>query len=129
LAETSTTRMRRKKDMMNPELKKTIRVLRAASKKSDQAIWATIADHLDRAKRKRYAVNLSRFNRNTQAGETVAVPGKVLASGSLDHPVTVAAYSFSDIAVEKIALAGGRAVSLEGLLEEGVAPRQIRILK
>ena len=129
MAETSTTRMRRKKDMMNPELKKTIRVLRAASKKSDQAIWATIADHLDRAKRKRYAVNLSRINRNTKAGETVAVPGKVLASGSLDHPVTVAAYSFSDIAVEKIALAGGRAVSLEGLLEEGVAPRQIRILK
>jgi large subunit ribosomal protein L18e len=127
LAETS--RMRRKKDMMNPELKKTIRVLRAASKKSDQAIWATIADHMDRAKRKRYAVNLSRINRNTQAGETVAVPGKVLASGSLDHPVTVAAYSFSDVAVEKIALIGGRAVSLEGLLEEGVEPRQIRILK
>jgi large subunit ribosomal protein L18e len=127
LAETS--RMRRKKDMMNPELKKTIRVLRAASKKSDQAIWATIADHMDRAKRKRYAVNLSRINRNTQAGETVAVPGKVLASGSLDHPVIVAAYSFSDVAVEKIALAGGRAVSLEGLLEEGVEPRHIRILK
>lgn len=127
MAETS--RMRRKKDMMNPELKKTIRVLRAASKKSDQAIWATIADHMDRAKRKRYAVNLSRINRNTQAGETVAVPGKVLASGSLDHPVIVAAYSFSDVAVEKIALAGGRAVSLEGLLEEGVEPRHIRILK
>jgi large subunit ribosomal protein L18e len=121
--------MRRKKGMMNPELKKTIRVLRVASKKSDQAIWATIADHLDRAKRKRYAINLSRINRNTKAGETVAVPGKVLASGSLDHPVTVAAYSFSGIAVEKIALAGGRAVSLEGLLEEDIEPKQIRILK
>jgi ribosomal protein L18E len=41
----------------------------------------------------------------------------------------VAAYSFSGIAVEKIALAGGRAVSLEGLLEEDIEPKQIRILK
>jgi large subunit ribosomal protein L18e len=59
----------------------------------------------------------------------VAVPGKVLASGSLSHPVTVAAFSFSEGAREKITLAEGRVMSLTTLLEEGIEPSTIRILK
>jgi large subunit ribosomal protein L18e len=114
---------------MNPNLKKTIRTLRAESKKSGKAIWAALAEDLDKAKRKRFIVNLSQINRHTDADDIVAVPGKVLASGSLDHPVTVAAYSFSDAAAKKIELYKGRALSLETLLEEGVEPSKIRILK
>ena len=120
---------RRMKKMLNPELKKVIRTLKAASKKGGKAIWGAIAEDLDKAKRSRVAVNLSRINRHTEAGDVVAVPGKVLASGSLGHPVTVAAYSFSEGALEKIAQAGSRAISLLDLLEEGVEPSKIRILK
>lgn len=114
---------------MNPELKRTINALRAASRKGGKAIWATLADELDRPKRRRNAVNLSRISRHTGPGDVVAVPGKVLASGSLTHPVTVAAYSFSDGAREKIALSEGRAVSLTILLEESFEPSKIKILK
>ncbi len=57
------------------------------------------------------------------------MPGKVLAAGSLAHPVTVAAYSFSEGAKEKIAGADSRAISLLDLLEEGVEPSRIKILK
>ena len=115
--------------MMNPELKRTINALRAASRKGGRAIWAALADELDRPKRRRNAVNLSRISRHTGSGDVVAVPGKVLASGALAHPVTVAAYSFSDGAREKIALAEGRAINLTTLLEEGFEPSRIRILK
>lgn len=115
--------------MMNPELIRTIQALRAASRKGGAAIWGALADELDRPKRRRNSVNLSRIDRHTEAGSIVAVPGKVLASGSLSHPVTVAAYSFSDGALEKIALAEGRAMSLIDLLEEGVEPSGIKILK
>jgi large subunit ribosomal protein L18e len=115
--------------MMNPELKRTINALRAASRKGGRAIWAALADELDRPKRRRYAVNLSRISRHTGPGDVVAVPGKVLASGALAHPVTVAAYSFSDGAREKIALSEGRAINLTKLLEEGFEPSKIRILK
>jgi len=114
---------------MNPELKKTVRVLRAASKKGGPAIWAALADDLDKAKRRRVTVNLSRINRHSKAGDVVAVPGKVLAAGSLKHPVTVAAFSFSEKAREKMALAGGRALPLTELLTEGVEPSNIRIVK
>jgi ribosomal protein L18E len=53
----------------------------------------------------------------------------VLAAGSLAHPVTISAYSFSEGAREKIADADSRAVSLLELLEEGVEPSKIKILK
>jgi large subunit ribosomal protein L18e len=115
--------------MMNPELKRTINTLRAASRKGGKPIWAALADELDKPKRKRNAVNLSRIGRHTGPGDIVAVPGKVLASGSLNHPVTVAAFSVSEGAREKIALAEGRVMSLTTLLEEGVEPSTIRILK
>jgi len=113
----------------NPELKTTIYTLRAACRKRGTPIWGALAEELDQANRRRTAVNLSRINRHTNAGDVVAVPGKVLGSGVLTHPVTIAAFSFSATAREKIALAEGRALSLTELLAEGVAPSRIRILK
>jgi large subunit ribosomal protein L18e len=115
--------------MMNPLLKETIKTLKDASRKSGQNIWAAMAEGLDKPKRRRVSVNLSRINRHTQPGDIVAVPGKVLASGALDHPVTVAAYSFSDGARKKIIQTEGKAVSLTSLIEEQVEPSKIKILK
>lgn len=115
--------------MINPELKTTIRALRAASKKGGPAIWKTLADDLDKAKRRRVAVNLSKINRHSETGGVVAVPGKVLGAGALQHPVTVAAFSFSETAREKITLTEGRALTLMELLAEEIAPSKIRIVK
>lgn len=119
----------RVKTMINNELMETIKTLKAASRTSGKQIWRALAKELDRPKRRRVAVNLSRISRHTGEGQIVAVPGKVLASGSLSHPVTVAAYDFSETAREKIRLAKGRALTLRELLEEGVEPSMITILK
>jgi large subunit ribosomal protein L18e len=115
--------------MLNPELKRVIQALDAASRKGGNAIWAALAEELDKAKRSRVVVNLSKINRHTEAGDFVAVPGKVLAAGALVHPVTIAAYTFSEGAREKISGADSRAISLLDLLEEGVEPSEIKILK
>ncbi len=120
---------RTKVRMLNSELKMAIRVLKAASRGGGKPIWGALADELDRPKRRRVAVNLSRIGRHSGEGDVVAVPGKVLASGSMGSGVTVAAYSFSEGARAKIVASGSRAVSLVDLLEEGVAPSRIRILK
>ncbi len=114
--------------MMNPELKKAIRDLRSASKESGKAIWQKLADELDKPKRRRISLNLSKIERHTEAGDVVAVPGKVLSSGSLSHPVTVAAYSFSEGAKLKISSAEGRVMTLAALIGD-VDPSQIKILK
>ena len=115
--------------MMNPILKSTIRNLKKASSERSQPIWAALADDLDKAKRKRHSINLSNINRHTEAGQIVAVPGKVLASGSLDHPVTVAAFAFSDGALKKITEAKGKAMTLQELMESEPKPSEIKIIK
>jgi large subunit ribosomal protein L18e len=115
--------------LSNPILKKSIRSLRAASRKGGPAIWKALADELDKAKHRRVSVNLSRINRHSKTGDVVAVPGKVLGSGFLRHPVIVAAFSFSQAARRKIALIEGRTLSLTELLEEEIEPSKIKILK
>jgi len=115
--------------MMNKEIEKTIRALKAAKKKTGQPIWGALAEELDKPKRIRVDVNLSRINRLTKEGEVAAVPGKVLASGNLEHPVTVVAFSFSDIAKEKIIAAGGEAKTLAQFATEGVEPSKVKLIK
>jgi large subunit ribosomal protein L18e len=107
----------------------TIKTLKGTSKTSGKAIWKALAEDLDKPKRKRVAVNLSRINRYTDEGQVVAVPGKVLASGWLDHGVKIAAFSFSELAKEKIKQAKGESMSLLELLESGIEPNQIKIMK
>ena len=45
---------------------------------------------------------LNKINENTNDGETVIVPGKILGIGNLDHTVTVVALNFSESASEKL---------------------------
>lgn len=115
--------------MMNKEIEKTIRELKTAKKRTGQPIWGALAEELDKPKRIRVDVNLSRINRLTKEGEVAAVPGKVLATGKLEHPVTVAAFSFSDLAREKIKAAGGEAKTLSQLAAEGVEPSKVKLIK
>ncbi len=75
--------------MMNQTLKDTINALKEASDESGKAVWRALADELDKPKRRRVAVNLSRIDRHAAEGEVVAVPGKVLAAGSLSKPLKV----------------------------------------
>jgi large subunit ribosomal protein L18e len=115
--------------MKNIQIVETILALEKASEETGKAVWAALAEDLDRSKRRRVSVNLSSIERHAGEGEVVAVPGKVLAAGSLSKPVKVAALSFSEGALEKIRAAGGEAMSLTGLLEAGVEPSRIRIIK
>lgn len=115
--------------MMNQMLKDTIEALRIASDETGAAVWRALAEELDKPKRRRVAVNLSRIDRYAAEGEVVAVPGKVLAAGNLSKPVKVAAFSFSEAALKKIVMAKGEAMTLTGLLDEGVEPGKIRIMK
>ncbi len=118
----------KKANPTNPELTSTIRFLKKSSKANDARIWRKIAEALSATRRKRIAINLSRVNRYTQNGETVAVPGKVLAAGELDHAVTVTAFSFSQKAKAKIIKAKGKCLSYEELVKKNPKGSDVKII-
>jgi large subunit ribosomal protein L18e len=111
-----------------PQLIELIRFLRKQSRESKAEIWKSLAEHLSKSRRKRIAVNISRLNRFTQKNETVAVPGKVLGAGEISHPITVAAFAFSEKAKEKIKKAKGKCLSLSELVKKNPEGSNVKII-
>lgn len=112
----------------NPELVRLIRFLRKQSGKNKVKIWKDIAERLAKPRRRRTAVNLSRLNRYTGKHETVAVPGKVLGVGEIDHPITVAALAFSEKAREKIKAVRGKCLSFFELVKKNPKGSKVKII-
>jgi large subunit ribosomal protein L18e len=118
----------KKTEMTNPELIALIRFLKKQSREKNADIWKDIAERLEKPKRKRISVNLSRLNRYTQKNEVVAVPGKVLGAGEINHPLTVVAFSFSAKAKEKIVAAKGKCLSFSAIIEKNPKGTNIKII-
>ncbi len=74
-------------------------------------------------------VNLSRINRHTEKKATVIVPGKVLGSGVLNHPVTVASFGASEKAKEKLAAAKAKYLSIPELVKENPKGVNVKIIR
>jgi len=101
----------------NPHLIELIYFLKKKARENEAPIWRDAAERLSKSKRKRVGVNLSQLNRYTKESDEVIVPGKVLGAGLIDHPVTVAAFAFSDQAKEKILRAKGKCISIPDLIK------------
>lgn len=71
-----------------------------AGKKNEA--WIGIAGILSGPRRNRICINLEEINKDSKAGETVAIPGKVLSGGEIDKKIKVVALSFSEKAKEKL---------------------------
>ncbi|MEM0283881.1 MAG: 50S ribosomal protein L18e [Sulfolobales archaeon] len=112
----------------NIMLRRIISDLRRYANKYKAPVWDAVAEYLERSSRKRVAVNISRISRYAKENEIVVVPGKVLASGSLKKKITIAAYSYSAKALEKIRSSGGRAITIRDLLKENPEGRGVRII-
>jgi large subunit ribosomal protein L18e len=103
--------------------------LKRLSAENKAQIWRDIAKYLSRPRQQRATVNVSQLNRYTKNDETAVVPGKVLGAGIMDHPITVAAFNFSDQARSKILAVNGRCLTIPELLEEKPGGANIKIIK
>ncbi len=112
----------------NPVLKELVHELKKVSSTEKSKIWKRIATDLEKSTRNRRAVNISRINRFTQANEVIIVPGKVLGSGTLNHGLTVAAFSFSEGAKKIITEAKGKAITISELLKQKPKTKDIKII-
>ncbi len=121
--------MSKGREPTNPILRSLIRKLRKKGKEFKANIWGDLAERLSSSNRARSEVNISQLDRNTQEGDTAVVPGKVLGSGTLDHSLTVAAFSFSSEAKKQILAADGETLSIEKLLDKNPEGNNVKIME
>jgi large subunit ribosomal protein L18e len=120
--------MRKKNKKTNPELITLINDLRKVAYEKDINIWRDLANRLEKSLKNRPIVNLNRINKNINDKETALIPGKVLSPGELTKKVTIAAWSFSDRALEKIEKSGSRHITIKELMDSNPDGKNIRIL-
>lgn len=117
----------RRKRKTDPRIDKLIGDLKRIARERSAPIWRDIAKRLEKPRRNYAEVNLSKINRYSDADDTIVVPGKVLSTGAIDKPVTVAALGFSKKAYEKLS-GTGKCVSIEELAEKNPKGSGVKII-
>lgn len=112
----------------NPNLQKLIMELKKASSENEAPLWKRIATDLEKPSRTKRIVNLSRLSRYTAENDIVIVPGKVLAAGSLQHKITVAAFKFSGEAKKKIMDVKGQAITIAELVKQNPKGANVKLI-
>ena len=116
--------MDKKADPTNPILLNTIELLQ----EQEASVWNEVAENLGKVNRKRPEVNISDIERNTEEGDTVVVPGKVLGSGRLTKEVEVAAFKASNSAKNHIK-ENGEFKFIEDLIDENPEGSDVKVIK
>ena len=112
----------------DPNVRNIVKLLRKESVKNNAPIWKAVAKKIMRPSRQRAVVNISKINRYTKENDLVIIPGKVLASGDLEHKVTVAALSFSEEARNKLEQAGCTILPIEDFINQNPKGTNVKIL-
>lgn len=113
----------------NPNTRKLIVDLEKLAKKEKVPLWADIAYRLGRPSRQRAAINVSKIEKLANDGETVLVPGKLLAAGNITKPITVAALNASAEAQSKVHAAKGKFLTIAELMKSNPKGAKVRIMK
>jgi large subunit ribosomal protein L18e len=120
--------MARHIEKTNPALISLITDLKKSAYENKAPIWKDIAERLEKPLRNWPEVNLHRIDLYVHEKETALIPGKVLSPGKLTKKVSIAAWSFSEKAHEKIKKAGGKTLTIEELLKNNPKGKDIRIV-
>ena len=113
----------------NPQLMSQIDAFKTHARQHQASIWRELARMLEEPSNNYAKVNLSRLNRHTNSGDMVIVAGKVLGAGSIDHPISIGAPSFSDSARSKILTAGGTVLSLDEIAHISPKGSHVKIIR
>ncbi len=102
--------------------------LKAQTRSNGVALWRDVAQRLEKSRSNWAEPNLSRLSRYAADEKTILVPGKLLGSGDVEGKHTVAAYSVSSSAREKIEAAGGEVVTIHDLMKNNPDGKGVFIL-
>ncbi len=111
----------------NEHLLKLIQDLKKKSYDEKVNTWRAVAEDLSSPTRKSRIVNLYKLSLYVNDNETALVPGKVLGLGEITKKITVAAYSFSKQAFDKINKTG-KAITIQELMAKNPKAENVRII-
>jgi large subunit ribosomal protein L18e len=106
-----------------------VRFLKVKARENKAKIWSVMAEQLSRPRGRRAELDLNHLSRVSKPDAVVIVPGKVLASGYLKHPVTVGAFQFSQDARSKIEEAGGKCIGIKDFVAKYPKGSNVQILR
>jgi large subunit ribosomal protein L18e len=109
----------------NPNKEKLIEELKIHSNKEKSNFWRRIAKELEKPTRRTRQVNLEKLNNHTKENELVMVPGKLLGTGDLKHKLTIASFSATETAKEKLK---SNLISIHDLIKKDPKGKNIRII-
>ena len=118
-----------KTEKVNPSLLELVKALREAYHKNDAPIWRETAERLEKSRKNWTSINIGKICKVLKDGEIALVPGKVLGDGDITKKVDIAAFQFSQSAIQKIATAGGKALTIEALMAKNPKGSKVRLLK
>jgi len=118
-----------RRTITNSELIDTVRFLKVKARENKARIWSVTAEQLSRPRGHRAVLDLNHISRVSKPDAVVLVPGKVLASGYLKHPVTVGAFQFSHDARSKIERAGGKCIGIKDFVVKYPKGSNVQILR
>ena len=111
----------------NPILKSLIHEVRTHGYKEKSSFLIRLAELLEKSRRRKAEVNLSKLNRVCKENEVAVIPGKVL-DGLISKPITVAAFNFSHRARIDIEKAGGQTLTIRELMHKNPKGTNVRII-
>ncbi|MBU4245707.1 MAG: 50S ribosomal protein L18e, partial [Nanoarchaeota archaeon] len=86
------------------------------------------ADRIGKSTRRIPAVNLEKLQKYCEKGDTVVIPGKLLAQGALTKAITIGAFKASAAGKKKVEAAGGKVMTITELMKRNTKGSNIRIM-
>ena len=111
----------------NSQTRELVQQLHILASSQNAKIWKRIADDLEKPTRRRRIVNLSKLAKCTKENDNVIIPGKVLASGDINHKLTIGALQFSKHAKEKLEK-NSICLSLKELITQNPKGKNLKII-
>jgi len=113
----------------NPNLMELINGLKEKARDNEAPIWRDVARRLEGPSRNWAEVNVSKVSRYAEDNDTIVIPGKLLGAGEIDKKVTIAVYSASRKAVNKVESAGGKVIGVLELAGTNPKGSGVRIMR
>jgi len=113
----------------NPEVIMIIDELKRVSREAGSRIWRDISERLSMPRRNWAEVNVGEIDKIVNDDERIAIPGRLLGSGSISKKVIIGSVSWTKGAKEKVERAGGKVISIIELANQYPSGSDIRIMR